>query len=320
MTNKRRWIALLLTLNMGLGHFYIGEYRKALLLVFAPFVVWLIAWYLLQDSVSTTIGLIITLGVWLYAFVDIWRSFPIVEKDSLKYSRWYYMILYILFIGLLSFLWVSFSPIKTFSVPTDSMSSTLRIHDNVIANRGSEIKRNDVVVFRYPRKPETFFVKRLVAKGGDEVLYLEGLLLIHFSEGDEYIRTHYKEEHIEEYGDKLWVKNPYMIENKNINYHYDKERGSLFEILFQEYGHGAVAMTPIYLKNKKLKRYMVDKKLYNAFYIKVREGYYFMMGDNRESSNDSRFWGEVEKGYIFGIVKVVYFNYSDLTRIGTEIK
>lgn len=47
---------------------------------------------------------------------------------------------------------------------------------------------------------------------------------------------------------------------------------------------------------------------------------YFMMGDNKDHSNDSRFWGTVLQKYIVGKVRSVYVNFSDISRTGIEIK
>ncbi len=201
------------------------------------------------------------------------------------------------------------------------MENTLFLGDMFIANKESEVNRNDVVVFRYPLNPQTTYVKRVVAKGGDEAIYIDGELLIHFSEGDEYITKNYNQKFIKKYRDKLWVKNPYMINNKNINYSKDKNRESLFQILFKNYMYGdSKGMQPIYIEDKNLKTYQLKDKKINAFYIKVKDGSYFMVGDNREDSNDSRFWGVVDKKYIFGVVKVVYLNFKILSRIGTKIE
>ncbi len=323
MKTKKRWIALLLGLEIGLGHFYIGKYKKALFFALAPFIIDFVTFYLLQDiPFVPIIGFLLVLFLWLYTIVDIWRSFPLEEDEaSLKYSQWYFVLLFFIFVLFVSLLWDKFSPSKKFIMPSRAMENTLFLGDMFIANKESEVNRNDVVVFRYPLNPQTTYVKRVVAKGGDEVIYIDGELLIHFSEGDEYITKNYNQKFIKKYRDKLWVKNPYMINNKNINYSKDKNRESLFQILLKNYMYGdSKGMQPIYIEDKNLKTYQLKDKKINAFYIKVKDGSYFMVEDNREDSNDSRFWGVVDKKYIFGVVKVVYLNFKILSRIGTKIE
>jgi signal peptidase I len=323
MKTKKRWIALLLSLQIGLGHFYIGKYKKAFLFALSPFIIYFVMFYLLQNiPFAPIIGLLLIISLWIYTIIDIWRSFPIREdEESSKYSTWYFVLLFLIFTIFLSFIWNTVAPIKTFIMPSRAMENTLFLGDMFIANKQSDVNRNDVVVFRYPLNPQTTYIERVVAKSGDEVIYIDGELLIHFSEGDEYITKNYNQKFIKKYRDKLWVKNPYMINNKNINYSKDKNRESLFQILFQSYMYGSSkAMQPIYIEDKNLDTYQLMGKKVNALYIKIKDGNYFMVGDNRENSNDSRFWGEVNQQYIFGVGKVVYFNYTNPSRIGIEIK
>jgi len=324
MKNKKRWIALLLSLQIGLGHFYIGKYKKAFLFALLPFFIYFVMFYLLQDmKFAPIIGWVLIIPLWIYTVIDIWRSFPIkADEELLKYSKWYFVLLFLTFIIFVSILWNRFAPIRAFSMPSTAMEKTLFRGDMIMVNRKSDIKRGDVVVFHYPLNPQIFYIKRMVAKSGDEVIYANRELLVHFREGDEYISKNYSKEFIKKYRDKLWVKNPYMIKNKNINYSLkDKNRESLFEMLVKTYIGGiSKGMQPIYIEDKNLKTYQIDGKEINAFYIKIKDNNYFMVGDNRENSNDSRFWGEVNQQYIFGVAKVVYLNYIKPSRIGIKIK
>ena len=57
---------------------------------------------------------------------------------------------------------------------------------------------------------------------------------------------------------------------------------------------------------------------FNAFYAKVETGHYYMVGDNRDHSNDSRFWGSVPYNLIVGKPWFVYFSWDDEYKIRWE--
>ena len=80
------------------------------------------------------------------------------------------------------------------------------------------------------------------------------------------------------------------------------------------------AMESIYLDDENLTSYEnKEGKKMNAFYFKVSNKHYFMLGDNREHSNDSRFWGEVDEGLIYGTPSLIYFNIYDFSRWGISL-
>ena len=91
-------------------------------------------------------------------------------------------------------------------------------NDNGHLIEGPRPKREDIVIFRYPKNNKIHYVKRCVAVGGDEVLYADKKLMIHFHEGDAYIKENYPQEKIVTMYDKLWVVNPYMSKYPGIQY------------------------------------------------------------------------------------------------------
>ncbi len=210
---------------------------------------------------------------------------------------------------------------QTFIIPSGSMKYSLLIGDFLIGKKfaygtptprlpmintpmlpdifgnghlveGDKPKREDIVIFLYPKDNTTHYVKRCVAVGGDELLYVDKKLFIHFYEGDTYINAHYPQNKIVKMRDKLWVENPYMDKYSGIGYR--SEGGSIFETLLQYVAYGKkIDMKPVYIDDLNTPRYEIKGQKINALYTKVASGHYYMVGDNRENSNDSRFWGAV---------------------------
>ena len=158
---------------------------------------------------------------------------------------------------------------------------------------GDKPKREDIVIFLYPKDNITHYVKRCVAVGDDELIYVDKKLYIHFHEGDAYIKSKYPQDKIVRLRGKLWVENPYMGKYPGIGYH-SREGGSIFESLLQYVAYDKkIDMKPIYIDTLDAPSYEIKGQRINALYVKVPSEHYYMIGDNRENSNDSRFWGAV---------------------------
>jgi len=326
MKTKKRFIAILLSLifSLGVGHFYVGRYKKALFLLLITTILYL-SIFIISNFYLCMAILILMIGIYLYAIIDVWRLFPIKNDISQKYSRWYFVLLFVIFTYIPSIIISSFKPFSienknflSFIAPSKNMQNSLMLGDIFFAQKNNKVERNQVVVLHYPLDKNTHFIERVVAKAGDEVIYIDSKLLLHFVEGDAYIKERYPSEFIKKYRGKLWVENPYMIKNKNI--HYTVDDLNSFKILIQYLQSKTIAMKPIYLNDESLpKFFLTSHKPLNAFYLKVEENSFFMVGDNRNNSNDSRFWGVVHRDLIYGVVKIVYFNMHDFSRIGTRV-
>ncbi|MDQ1325323.1 MAG: signal peptidase [Campylobacterota bacterium] len=172
---------------------------------------------------------------------------------------------------------------------------------------GPRPQREDIVIFRYPVNPKIHYVKRCVAVGGDELLYADKKLMIHFHEGDTYIKANYPEEKIVSINDKLWVINPYTDKFPGIQ--YVPEGLSIFEMLLHYYANNKeIDVSPVYVPELEAPAYDLGIKTINAFYKKVEEDHYYMIGDNRDNSNDSRFWGSVPYKLIVGKPWMIYMS------------
>ena len=232
-------------------------------------------------------------------------------------------------------LFLIFFVVQSFVIPSGSMKRTMQIGDFLFAKKfsygipipmlpwlqiplvpdfnknghlieGDKPKREDIVIFLYPRDGKTHFVKRCVAKGGDEIVYQDKHLYIHFSEGDEYISKKYPAEKIKKFRGKLWVDNPYI--NKYLGIQYKPEGQNAFLNLLQRKND----MSAIYVKE--LGPVLYESRSgasMNAFYKKVEKDHYYMMGDNRDNSSDSRFWGSVPYKLVIGQPWFIYFSWDN---------
>lgn len=200
--------------------------------------------------------------------------------------------------------------IEPFRIPSGSMLPTLESGDLIVVSKFSygirlpvldtkiiptgSPQRGDVMVFRYPVDPQVDYIKRVVGLPGDTVAYVDKRLYVNGQEvprrrdGDyfEPDRVAYTARYEEKLGD---------VEHKIL----------LDERKYQEIG-------PIWrfpgMENCEYLR--------NGLRCTVPEGHYFVMGDNRDNSLDSRYWGFVPDGNIVGKAFFIWMNFGDLGRIG----
>jgi len=180
-------------------------------------------------------------------------------------------------------------------------------NDNGHLIEGPRPQREDIVIFRYPENNKIHYVKRCVAVGGDELIYANKKLLIHFHEGDEYIKKTYPKEKILSLRGKLWVENPYMSKYPGIQ--YVPEGMDIFEALLRYYAYNKeIDMTPVMIEDLNAPVFELGSKAINALYTKVEDDHFYMVGDNRDNSNDSRFWGSVPYKLIVGKPWLIYMS------------
>ncbi len=172
--------------------------------------------------------------------------------------------------------------IPTPTIPWLELQVLPDFNDNGHLIEGDKPQRGDIVVFRYPHNPKIHYVKRCVATGGD-ILFLQNKnLYIHPKEGNDFVKNNYKDQKIVEIEGMLFVENPYKKDHPGI--HHD----------------------PTITKNG-----LQPSQLFDMTPIKVPDGEFFMMGDNRDHSNDSRFWGTVKYKYIVGTPWFIYFSWDE---------
>lgn len=176
---------------------------------------------------------------------------------------------------------------------------------------GSRPQRGDIVIFIPPNKPKEYYVKRDFAVGGDEVIFTQKGLYLHPNEGDEYVDAHYKDAQVAIMMGKKFVFEPYSKEHPGIHYVNNNSSFQQMALIATEIINSpfpemlgknndpdarGIAMMPINL----------DGEL--AFYKKIAPDEFFMIGDNRDNSNDSRFWGSVPYKNVVGKPWFIYFS------------
>jgi signal peptidase I len=161
---------------------------------------------------------------------------------------------------------------QAFQIPTGSMENNLLIGDHLIINKmvfapavtaferallpDRQIKRGDIVVFKFPQDPERDFIKRVIGLPGDKLELHHKRVLINGKELSEpYVQ---------------YLEPP------------DPNAAPKLDDVREEYGP-----------------------------VIVPSGQYFMMGDNRDNSQDSRYWGFMPASYVKGEALFIYFSFTE---------
>ena len=161
--------------------------------------------------------------------------------------------------------------VQAFKIPTGSMENNLLIGDHLLVNKFvfgpatgplertllpmREIRRGDVVVFKYPDEPERDFIKRVIGLPGE------------------------------------------TLELRNKKVFIDGQPIDEAYVHFLDPDHDSSEVTSFDVRER-----------YGP--VRVPEGQYFVMGDNRDNSQDSRYWGFLPRGYIKGRALMIYWSYD----------
>jgi signal peptidase I len=221
----------------------------------------------------------------------------------LEYTAGLFPVIALVFV-LRSFL---FEPFK---IPSGSMVPTLLIGDLILVNKFSYgvrlpvihtkvmdvgvPQRGDVMVFRFPKDPSVDYIKRVVALPGDTITYESSRISINgtpvpMRSAPEFFDTErltYYRQYLEKLGD---IDHKILTDMSKSNFISGVDAFPFRDRC--QYGSTGLTCT-------------------------VPEGHYFVMGDNRENSLDSRFWGFVPEGNIVGKAFFIWMNFSDFSRIG----
>jgi len=251
------------------------------------------------------IALVVTGLIWLFDHLFLAKGRAAEAKLPLlvDYSKSFFPVILIVFL-LRSFL------VEPFKIPSGSMLPTLLIGDFILVNKFeygirlpvinrkvidlSDPKPGDVMVFRYPSDPSLDYIKRVVGLPGDVVEYLDKRLIINGKPID------------------IQREGSYEYTAQGLNF----VQGATWREKLGEHSHIAMTqddMPPVIVHQVEGNFAYRDNCTYNdrGFKCTVPDGHYFMLGDNRDASNDSRYWGFVPEQNIVGRAFFIWWNFDD---------
>ncbi|MGA7781504.1 MAG: signal peptidase I [Paraburkholderia sp.] len=221
----------------------------------------------------------------------------------LEYSASFFPVILVVFV-------VRSFVVEPFKIPSGSMVPTLLVGDFILVNKydygirlpitntkiteGRPLQRGDVVVFRYPKDESVDYIKRVIGLPGDVVAYQDKQLTINGKPVPETpLPDFFDEERIgyaKQFEEDLDGRKNAILNNPAV---------PPFIVGAEDYPYR-------------------DNCTYNARGVicKVPPGNYFMMGDNRDNSADSRYWGFAPDKNVVGRAFFIWMNFSNLKRIG----
>lgn len=239
------------------------------------------------------IALAVTGLIWLLDIVWLRKRRQSTDKEPtvVEYAKSFFPVILAVFL-IRSFV------VEPFKIPSGSMMPTLLIGDFILVNKytyGLRVpvlnntfievnhpQRGEVVVFRYPKDPSLDYIKRVVGLPGDKIEYRNK---------------------------QIFVNGQPVLQQENGTYDY-------------------IAPGLNQISTRKLKEQLGthnhdilidDSSPTLDGGITVPQGHYFVMGDNRDNSNDSRYWGFVPDQNIVGRAFFVWMSFDHFDRIGTSI-
>jgi signal peptidase I len=178
--------------------------------------------------------------------------------------------------------------VQAFQIPSESMENTLLIGDYLLVDKfryggGSvwdwmmpyrPVKRGDIIVFRYPVNPTQHFVKRVIGVPGDHVRLIDRRVYINGTP----------------------LQEPYV--------RYTSLVHDVFRDEFPRLNVPVAGLEGAW--------WLQMQKLVEDGQLIVPEGYYFVLGDNRDESLDSRYWGFVPRANVIGRPLLIYWSVRDV--------
>ena len=222
----------------------------------------------------------------------------------IDYARSFFPVLFIILV-IRSFI------LEPFQIPSGSMLPTLQIGDFIVVNKFSyglrlpvwnrqviavgQPERGDVMVFRYPVDQKTHFIKRVIGLPGDKITYKSKRLYVN----DVLVKEVTVVDPVP--APPLYFYQEYL--QKNAINHADNTN---------------VDVDTNAVVSASYNRHHIQKDYFRPGFDNqwvVPENHYFVMGDNRDNSNDSRFWGFVPEKLIVGKAFYIWMYWPDFFRL-----
>ena len=272
---------------------------------------------------------------------SIWDVLKSKKDDREKISKrdWWIYEIKSWALVILAVFFIRAGIVEAYQIPTGSMESTIHVGDFLLGNKfvfgartpdwigipftriGFDIpyfrlpaikkpKSGDVVIFQFPHDPWTNYVKRCVGGPGDSVYvsdkipYVNGVRfedpensIINYE--DNYNST-YKETNIfpRGNGNRDHYSEIYVPRKGDILSIYDQNADYIYNIMQMDGHQISYRFNTYYVDGKQPTEYIVE------------QDYFFMMGDNRDNSFDSRYWGLVPYKFVMGTPLIMYFSWD----------
>jgi signal peptidase I len=184
--------------------------------------------------------------------------------------------------------------VQAFQIPSESMEKTLLIGDYLLVDKAHyaspgawnwlmpyrKIDRQDIIVFRYPVNPQQHFVKRVIGIPGDHVRLVNKHVYVNGVRQDD------------DYATFNWAQRDKFRDNFPNGGFFAEKIGS--------------------------KWFLQAQKLVEDGQLIIPEGSYFVLGDNRDDSYDSRYWGLVPADHVVGRPLLIYWSMGQAASTGGE--
>lgn len=213
-----------------------------------------------------------------------------IEPLLVEYSKSFFPVLLVVFV-LRSFI------VEPFQIPSESMVPTLEVGDFILVNKFaygirlplirtkvldiSDPERGDVMVF-FPPHEDRYFIKRVIGLPGDTVKYSNNTLYIN---GEEMAQE-------------------FVYEDSRSDRDCASDLGK-YHVMKEVFGDA----------DHHIRKCVSPRRSSRTRVWEIPEGHYFMMGDNRDNSSDSRVWGVVPEQRIVGKAFAIWMHWESLTSI-----